>query len=193
VDSILRMAAHEGYPGHHVYNALLEQKLVKEKGWLEFTVYPLFSPQSLIAEGTANYGLELLFPGDERLGFFKTVLFPLAGLDLVKAERLAHVDKLLKNLRDAENETARDYLDGTISREAALERLQRYALESPARAAKSLEFWDQYRSYVINYTLGEDIIRAYMGSTAGKNPYPEHAWQVFYEILTTPRTPSGLR
>ncbi len=75
----LRLAAHEGYPGHHVYNALLEQKLVKERGWIEFTVYPLFSPQSLIAEGTANYGMELLFSAEERLQFEKDVLYPLAG------------------------------------------------------------------------------------------------------------------
>ena len=72
----LRLAAHEGYPGHHVYNALLEQKLVRERGWIEFTVYPLFSPQSLIAEGTANYGVELIFSAEERLKFEKDVLVP---------------------------------------------------------------------------------------------------------------------
>ena len=46
----------------------------------EFTVYPLFSPQSLIAEGTANYGIAVAFPGDERISE-RTVLFPAAGLD----------------------------------------------------------------------------------------------------------------
>src|SRR5262249_31375323 len=71
------LACPEGYPGHHVYNALLEQHLVRDRGWIEFTVYPLFSPQSLIAEGTANYGIEVAFPGDERLAFERDVLFPL--------------------------------------------------------------------------------------------------------------------
>jgi hypothetical protein len=51
------LGCHEGYPGHHVLNALLEEKLTKGKGWVEFSVYPLFSPQSLIAEGSANYGI----------------------------------------------------------------------------------------------------------------------------------------
>jgi hypothetical protein len=32
------LAAHEGYPGHHVYNALLEQHLVRGRGWVEFAV-----------------------------------------------------------------------------------------------------------------------------------------------------------
>jgi len=56
IDRALDLACHEGYPGHHVYNALLE-RLGRERGWVEFQVYPLFSPQSLIAEGSANYGI----------------------------------------------------------------------------------------------------------------------------------------
>ena len=56
IDRAVDLAAHEGYPGHHVYNALLEKNLVRDHGWNEFSVYALFSPQSLIAEGTANFG-----------------------------------------------------------------------------------------------------------------------------------------
>src|SRR4029079_10718667 len=55
IDRAVDLACHEGYPGHHVYNALLEKSLVRDRGWVEMTVYPLFSPQSLIAEGSANY------------------------------------------------------------------------------------------------------------------------------------------
>ena len=57
------LGCHEGYPGHHTFNALLEKNLVQDRGWLEFSIYPLFSPQSLIAEGSGNYGIELAFPG----------------------------------------------------------------------------------------------------------------------------------
>src|SRR5690242_15257561 len=62
IDRAVDLAAHEGYPGHHVYNSLLEKNLVRDRGWMEFSVYALFSPQSLIAEGTANYGREVAFP-----------------------------------------------------------------------------------------------------------------------------------
>ena len=79
IDRAIDLACHEGYPGHHVYNVLLEQHLVRERGWQEYTVYPLFSPQSLIAEGTANYGIEVAFPDDERRRFERDVLFPAAG------------------------------------------------------------------------------------------------------------------
>ncbi len=193
IDSPLRLAAHEGYPGHHVYNVLLEQKLVKEKGWIEFTVYPLMSPQSLIAEGTANYGIELIFPGRERLQFEKEVLYPLAGLDPQKADRYDRVQKLLGDLRYAENEAARGYLDGKMSKAQAMDWLARYAMEPPERAAKTIDFFDRYRSYVINYNLGQDIVQAYIAKTAGRGASLERRWQVFYEILSTPRTPSGLK
>ena len=63
IDRAIDLACHEGYPGHHVYNALLEKNLTRDRGWPEFSIYALFSPQSLIAEGTANYGIEVAFPG----------------------------------------------------------------------------------------------------------------------------------
>ena len=44
IDRALDLACHEGYPGHHVYNVLLEKHLVRDRGWVEFSVYPLFSP-----------------------------------------------------------------------------------------------------------------------------------------------------
>ncbi len=193
IDAPLRLAAHEGYPGHHVYNALLEEKLAKGMGWVEFTVYPLFSPQSLIAEGTANCGIELLFPGSEQSDFEKKVLYPLAGLDPGKAEKYGEIQKLAAGLRYAENEAARAYLDGKIAREEALQWMTRYALETPERAAKSIDFWNAYRSYIINYSLGKDIVRSYIEKIAGKGARLERQWQVFYEILTMPRTPSGLQ
>jgi hypothetical protein len=69
IDRAVDLACHEGYPGHHVYNLLLEQHMVQERGWREFSVYPLFSPQSLIAEGTANFGIDVAFPAEERVRF----------------------------------------------------------------------------------------------------------------------------
>ena len=116
IDRAIDLACHEGYPGHHVYNALLEKHLVRDRGWVEFTVYPLFSPQSLIAEGTANYGIEVAFPGDERETFERDVLFPLAGLDPSQAAAYARVQALVDRLAYAGNEAARGYLNGAIDR-----------------------------------------------------------------------------
>ena len=74
---ILRTLAHEGYPGHHTYNVLLEIHLVENRGWPEFLVYPLFSPQSLLAEGSANAGMSVTFPAEEEQRLLEEVLAPL--------------------------------------------------------------------------------------------------------------------
>ena len=172
IDRALDLAAHEGYPGHHVYNALLERHIAGERGWVEVTVYPLFSPQSLIAEGTANFGIDVAFPGPERLAFEREVLFPLAGLDSATAEAYADARVLARALAYAGNEAARDYLDGRIGRADAEAYLVAYALMSPAQAAQRVRFFDAYRSYVINYNLGEDIVRAWVERQGGTEDVP---------------------
>ena len=84
-----------GYPGHHVFNSQMEQHLVNKNGWVEYSVYPLFSPMSLLAEGSANYGIEVAFPHKERMTFERDVLFDLAGLNPESAERYYQVQALL--------------------------------------------------------------------------------------------------
>ncbi|WP_205525635.1 hypothetical protein [Pyxidicoccus trucidator] len=185
------LAAHEGYPGHHVYNALLEQHLVRERGWVEFTVYPLFSPMSLIAEGSANYGIEVAFP--DAGAYARDVLFPLAGLDPKLADDYVRVEELSGKLSYASNEAARGYLDGTLSREAARDWLVKYGLMSPERATQRLAFIDTYRAYVINYNLGRDLVAGYMEKQVGSGATPERHWEVFRELLSSPALPADLR
>ena len=86
------------------------EDLVRDRGWVEFSVYPLFSPQSLIAEGTANYGIEVAFPGHERADYERTTLFPAAGLDASKAGEYYEVQALVDQLSYAGNEAARQLL-----------------------------------------------------------------------------------
>ena len=193
IDRAVDLACHEGYPGHHVYNALLEQSLVRDRGWMEMTVYPLFSPQSLIAEGSANYGIDVAFPGDERVRFEREVLFPAAGLDAGKAAEYYGILAIAERLSYAGNEAARRYLNGEIAREAAVAWLTRFALMSPARAEQRTRFMDDYRSYVINYNLGRDLVKTYVEAKGGTASQPARRWDVFADLLRSPRLPSGLR
>ena len=191
IDRAIDLACHEGYPGHHVYNVLLEQHLVRERGWPEFSVYALFSPQSLIAEGTANYGIEVAFPSEERLAFEREVLFPAAGLDASRATEYYQAQALVGQLDYAGNEAARRYLNGEVDRAAAADWLTRYAMMAPERAEQRTRFFDQYRSYVINYNLGKDLVAAFIDARSGGRP--EHRWEAFVGLLASPRLPSGMR
>ena len=192
VDRAVDLASHEGYPGHHVYNSLLETHLVRGRKWMEFTVYPLFSPQSLIAEGTANFGIEMAFPGEERVEFEREVLFPLAGFPGSGAAEYYRIHGLFLKLAYAGNEAARKYLDGECTREKAVEYLMSYALMSRDRALQRTMFFDKYRSYVINYNLGQDMVKRYIESAGGVPRKPDLRWKIFEELISSPRLPSGL-
>jgi hypothetical protein len=186
VDRAIDLACHEGYPGHHAYNVLLEKNLLRDRGWIEFSVYPLFSPQSLIAEGTANYGIEVAFPRAERVEFERRVLFPAAQLKAEMAARYYEVLDLVDELSYAGNEAARRYLDGEITAKQAADWIEKYGLYSRPRAEQRVRFIDQYRSYVINYNLGKDMVKAYIESRG-----PDR-WQAFARLISSPRLPSSL-
>ena len=192
IDRAVDLAAHEGYPGHHVYNSLLEKNLVRDRGWVEFSVYALFSPQSLVAEGTANFGRDVAFPTKtERMKFEKEVLFPAAGIDASRADEYYAVQDLIKQLEYATNEAARRLLNGEIDESAAMQWLQKYAVMEPARAQQRVRFIKRYRSYVINYNLGEDMVRGYIEKRSGTDPGKR--WSEFAKLLSSPRLPSGLQ
>jgi len=183
------LGCHEGYPGHHALNMLLEQRLTKERGWVEYSVYPLYSPQSLIAEGSANYGIDLAFPAEERLRYETQALYPLAGLPTRKADEYLKLLEATKDLAGARFTIARDYLEGRIDRKQAVALTQKYQLVSKKRAEQSIDFTDQYRSYVINYGLGQDMVRAHV-EAAG--PTPQARWAAMERVISEPTLPSDL-
>jgi hypothetical protein len=153
-------------------------------------VYPLFSPQSLIAEGTANYGIEVTFPNDERRRFERDVLFPAAGLDASQVDAYYEVAELVEKLSYAGNEAARRYRDGKIDAAAAAKWHETYTLASPERAAQRVRFIDQYGAYVINYNLGKDLVRRHVEGLAGADS--AQRWREFAQLISSPRLPSEL-
>jgi hypothetical protein len=190
VSEALQRACHEGYPGHHVFNALLEQRLVKERGWIEFSVYPLYSPQSFIAEGTADYGFVLAFPGESKWPWLRREVFPAAGLDPRAADTQARIDELMKPLRHLRIDVARRYLDGQMSRDEALRWIAEYRLVSPQEAERFVRFIEKYRAYVINYSYGKDLVGAHVDALGGTDEAKR--WAVFGELLSNPTVPADL-
>lgn len=183
------LGCHEGYPGHHVLNLMVEERLARGKGWKEYAVNPLYSPTSVLSEGSANYGIDLAFPGPERLKFERDVLYPLAGLDPKTAESYWNMQQMTEALSGARLTIAKMYLDGEVTRAQALELTQKYLLLSPARAEQSVGFTDHYRSYVINYGWGKDLVRSYIERG---NPDIAKRWQRMEKLLSEPTQPADL-
>ena len=100
---------------------------------------------------------------------------------------------LIDQLSYAGNEAARRYLDGKADTAATTAWLERYALMPRDRAAQRVRFFDQYRSYVINYNHGKDLVRTFIEQRGGIPSNAARRWQEFEALLSSPRLPSGLR
>jgi hypothetical protein len=183
------LGCHEGYPGHHVLNLMVEERLARKNGWKEYEVNPLYSPTSVLSEGSANYGIDLAFPAAERLAFERDVLYPIAGLNPSSAQAYWNMQQMTEALSGARLTIAKMYLDGDVSRTQALELTQKYLLLSPARAEQSVKFTDHYRSYVINYGWGKDLVRNYIERG---NPEADERWRRMEKILSEPTLPADL-
>jgi hypothetical protein len=182
IERAIDLACHEGYPGHHVYNALLEKNLYHDKKQAEISLYPLFSPQSLIAEGSANYGIAVTFPGSEQLEFCKKTLMPLAAMDTVNAGLYFRALEIRSELNYARNEVARGIQGGSMADKEALRWLTDYCLLTQKGATDYLRFIKKYRSYVINYNYGQALVKNYIESQGGASS--EMRWRLFEELLS---------
>jgi hypothetical protein len=191
IDRALRTACHEGYPGHHVWNVLRDDRLMRGRGWLEYSVFAAWSPETVISEGCAEYAVELAFPGPQRAIFHEEVLFPRAGLEPGKARRYLQVMRLKEELEWARVLAARRYLDGEISREQCQNLLETYALVPPEVVERRVRFTEATRSFVMTYSVGKDLVRRHM-TAHGADGSDARAWREFETLMSLPQVPSGL-
>lgn len=189
INSAIGYGCHEGYPGHHVQNIYAE-RAYREQGMVEFSVLPLYAPTAPLNEGGGNYGEELAFPGDERLIFERDVLYPLAGLAPSSAAAYREFQEATSELSGVTRSIDAMYLDGDITREQAIELLMRYTLNTRAHAEQTLDFADQYRSYVINYSSGLELVRDYVERTAQT---PDERWEIYARLFSEPTVPAELQ
>lgn len=192
IDRAIDLASHEAYPGHHTHHVLMENTFVKDSNWIEFTIYPLFSSMSLISEGSANYGIEVAFPGKEKLNFERDYLYPLAGIDPNLAEIYNKVQELISKLDYAGNNAAKRFLDGEYSDEETIDYLVKYNLMSESRAKQRLAFIKKYRAYVINYNVGLDMVRKFVEANGGTVDDPKKRWLIFQDLITNPYLPNDI-
>jgi hypothetical protein len=175
------LMAHELYPGHHTEHAWKEQRLVREQGRLEESILMIGTPQSLIAEGIAELGYEILL-GDLD-AFAAETLAPLGieyDAELGRAVRTAR-----EPLSHAFGNAALLVHEDGVSGDEAREYLMRWGLVSERRAQHNVEFINHpvWRSYVTTYTDGYRVCRDWAGGDPAK----------FKRLLTEQLTAADLR
>jgi len=195
IDEIPFAAAHEGYPGHHVQAVLIDSEFLDRNHWVEYSTLVVFSPFALIVEGAGNFAFEVAFPDrKDEARFLADVLFPLAGFDPAEATLLVAVREQQSKLGYlAATEAARRYFDGELDRDGALKWLVDYGLWSPKGAESALEFLEEVRTFVINYSVGHQMIREHVDARGGTADHPEKRWQEFDRLLRSPLVGSTLQ
>lgn len=186
VERTILYAAHEAYPGHHSMWVLREKGLLKDRGWQEHCLLALRSPLALVAEGAAQYGVELVFPADYRRTLYEESLFPELGLPSSEAERYERIssigtDLMLRHWVDV----TRDFLDGQVDEGSTVLRMQEEQLMPKETAITYLEMMRCYRSYVVNYSYGFDLVESFVGET-------DVDWERYRQVLMEPVTVRGL-
>ena len=181
VDRLLTLACHEGYPGHHVFNLVRDQALVRKLNREEFMVQPTFSPQSYVSEAAASYAPFLALSDADRLRIERDVLLPAAGLKNLDCERYLALQELLYQLHTAEPPIAREYLDGRLEFVRAADAFEHETLMKHAES--TLLYLNEFRTYMLAYSMGSDTVQSLV--EAG-NPTTDERWRRYVGLMTDP-------
>jgi hypothetical protein len=158
---LLHLTCHETYPGHHVERVCKDHLLVQRRGLLEETLVLMPTPQSLVSEGIAELGAEMLLEGDGGKRLAGVLADAGIELDLDHALAVARARRpcewvsvnaaLMLHDDGADEADVRDYL-------------MRWSITTPEYAAHAIRFMTEpsSRSYVINYAAGRDLCRSYV-------------------------------
>jgi hypothetical protein len=182
---LLQLAAHEGTPGHHAQHVLARAVLADGLGWTERRLHPAFGPHLMCAEGAAEAGAALLLPNQTRIQVLAEVLLPAAGQPPALAAPLVRVERLAAALDLEVAYIAADYLDTSLSADAATTRLRDEALVLDA--AGMVGFIEKQRTNVLAYPLGRRLVTAALGAGGA-----EARWARLAAISTTLTLAAGL-
>jgi hypothetical protein len=163
---LVMAAAHETYPGHHTEHAWKEALLVRDRDFLEESIFLIDTPQSLIAEGIATCALGALGADAEY-----------ACAALLAEKGWGYDVDLSRAVREAEKPLGRAWHNVALmvheygrSVDDAREFANRWVLDSEDEIGKRLEFvlHPVWRAYIVVYSVGERIVEAWTNSDPGR-------------------------
>ena len=157
---IVTLASHEVYPGHHTEHAVKERLLVDDRGWLEETLMLVPTPQSVVSEGIAETGLDVILDPEllEELEAALTAQGLRPELELAQ-----QVTQARRPLRRVGLDLALLMHERGATAEEAEAHYMRWALSRPDRAKQAVRFIldPTWRSYVICYSAGVELCTRY--------------------------------
>jgi hypothetical protein len=185
--NIPSIAAHEAYPGHHTEFAIKENRLYLGEGRLEHSIHLNNTPSALISEGIAKNALMAVASAAETADLYLDC-YARAGLprqDAVRAAAFFEANRRLESVTD--NQVLMLYHQHAPEDEVVGYGM-RYSLTTAEDEARFLRFYKDplSRSYTYNYTLGRELIAAFLDRAADRQ-------RAFQRLLSEPLTPAQLR
>jgi hypothetical protein len=179
--------AHETYPGHHTERAIKEDRLYVREGRLEHSIALSNTPSALISEGIAANAL-LVVASEDEIAATVADCYREAGLprwDAVRAMAFAAANRKLESVLD--NQSLLLYRDHAPEDEMVAYGM-RHALTTVEDEARTLRFLKDplSRSYTYNYTLGRELIAAFLDQAADRQ-------RAFRRLLSEPLTSAQIR
>ena len=165
---LIRMAAHECYPGRHTEHAWMERRVIGDQGRMEASITLLNTPETVIREGVAFLGERLVAP-DDLLPDLLLELYERGGLAIVAdpaaareaADKQVRIGRALASLRAVvANAAFLLHADGATKENVAAY-LRHYLVTSPERAEKQLALIEDpiSRAEVVVGSEGERLLR----------------------------------
>ena len=179
--SIGHLVAHEAYPGHHTEHSRKEVGLVRQRQWLEETLFCVGTPQCLIAEGLADLALSVI-AGETPETVMVEHLGPLGiGYD----PGIAAGVRAASHSLDAVRANAAWLLHSDRRPiDEVVDYVERWSLVPRERAVKAVEFLTSptWRAYISCYVEGLPLCRDFVSGDPAR----------FDELITEQLTPADL-
>jgi hypothetical protein len=159
---LIHLAAHEVYPGHHTEHAVKEQLLIRDRGAIEEGIQLVPTPQAVLSEGIAETGADIVLDDESRARAYAVLREH--GIE-IEPELSERISKALEPLRTVGVDAALMIHQDGASHEEAQAYIERWNLVPPEQALHSVQFATDptWRAYVITYSAGRDLCRAFVG------------------------------
>jgi hypothetical protein len=182
------LVAHEAYPGHHTEHCRVAAAVAAGEGRPEREVFLARTPQSLVAEGAAELGLEAVVgPG---WGRWNADVLTDAGVpaDPERAALGEAVEAVMTRLAPVRQDAALMLHAEHRPADEVVAHLRRWLLVDEARARRMLEFLahPRWRTHTTTYVEGARLVRPWL-----TEPGPVTARLT--RVLDDPPTPDELQ
>jgi hypothetical protein len=158
---LVHLVAHEVFPGHHTEHAVKEQLLIREQGKIEEGIQLVPTPQAVLSEGIAETGGDLIL--DDAAKEEAYAILRRHEITLVDPELSERISAVTERLRTVGVDAALMIHEEGASAEEAQAYIERWNISTPEQAKHSVRFVTDptWRAYVITYSAGRDLCRAY--------------------------------